>query len=75
MFGCKFFPFITLNIFCHSLLACEDSAEKSVDNLMGVSFYETSYFSLAAFSLTADTLFIMCLGMGLLVYLLGDSLV
>ena len=27
--GCRFFPFSTLNIFCHSLLACKVSAERS----------------------------------------------
>ena len=34
--GCKFFPFSTLNIFCHSLLAYSVSVEKSADSLMGV---------------------------------------
>jgi len=33
--GCKFFPFRTLNMSCHSLLACSVSAEKSADSLMG----------------------------------------
>ena len=47
--GCRFFPFITLNILCHSLLACIVSAEKSADCLTGVSLYITYYFSLAAF--------------------------
>ena len=32
--GCRFFPFITLSISCHSLLACRVSAEKSAVNLM-----------------------------------------
>ena len=27
--GCRFFPFNTLNISCHSLLACSVSAERS----------------------------------------------
>ena len=36
--GCRFFPFITLNISCHTLLACRVSAEKSVVNLMGIPF-------------------------------------
>ena len=35
--GCRFFPFITLNITCHSLLACRVSVEKSADSLMGLS--------------------------------------
>ena len=33
------FLFITLNISCHSLLACRLSFEKSTYNLMGVSLY------------------------------------
>ena len=37
--GCRFFPFITLNISCHSLLACRVSVEKSADSLMGVPLY------------------------------------
>ena len=42
--GCRCFPFITLNILCHSLLACRISAEKSVDNLMGIPFYVVLLF-------------------------------
>ena len=34
--GCRSFPFITLNILCHSLLVCRVSVEKSSDNLAGV---------------------------------------
>ena len=66
-----FFPFITLNISCHSLLACKVYAEKkSNDGLMGVSLYILSCFSLAAFkilsvSLTFDTLIITCLAVDL----------
>ena len=30
---CRIFPFITLNISCHSLLACRVSVEKSADSL------------------------------------------
>ena len=37
--GCRFFPLITLNILCHSHLACRVSVEKSADNLMGVLLY------------------------------------
>ena len=46
---CRFFPFITLNILCHSPLTCRVSAEKSADSLMGVPMYGTCCFSLAAF--------------------------
>ena len=65
--GCRFFPFITLSISCHSLLACRVSAEKSVVNLMGVPLYVICHFSLAAFnnfslSLIFATLITMCLG-------------
>ena len=42
--GCRFFPFITLNVWWHSLLACRVSVEKSADNFMGVPFYVTCHF-------------------------------
>ena len=48
--GCRFFPFITLSISCHSLLACRVSAEKSAVNLMGAPLYVIFHFSLAAFN-------------------------
>jgi len=32
-----FFPFSTLNVSCHPLLACKVAAEKSADSLLGVS--------------------------------------
>ena len=38
--GCSFFSFITLNILCHSLLACRFSAEKLADNLLGLDCKE-----------------------------------
>ena len=41
-----FFPFSTLNISCHSLLACSVSVEKSADNLLGVPLQVTFFFSL-----------------------------
>ena len=47
---CRFFPFVTLNILCHSLLACRVSVEKSADNLMGVSSYVICCFSFVAFN-------------------------
>ena len=73
--GCRFFPFITLNISCHSLLACRVSAEKSAVNLMGVLLYIICHFSLAAFSnfslsLIFANLITMCLGMVLLGFML-----
>ena len=67
--GCIFFPFSTLNISCHSLLACRVSIEKSVDNLMGFPLYVTFCFFLAAFRILSLSLtfaiFMMCLGVGL----------
>ena len=44
--GCKFFPFISLNMSCHSLLACSVSVEKSANNSMGVLLYVICHFSL-----------------------------
>ena len=66
--GCRFFPFITLNMSCHSLLGCRVSAEKSAVNLMGIPLYVISCFSLAAFNIFSlylifDSLINMCLGM------------
>ena len=37
--GCRFFPFSTLNIPCHSLLACRVSAERSAVRHMGFPLY------------------------------------
>ena len=48
--GCRFFPFISLNISCHSLLAYRVSVEKSADNLMGIPFV-ICCFSLASFNI------------------------
>ena len=49
--GCRFFPFSTLNISCHSFLACRISAERSAVNQMGFSFYVIYYFSLVTFNI------------------------
>ena len=49
--GCRFFPFITLNISCHSLLACRVSVEKSADSLMDIRLYVICHFSLVAFTI------------------------
>ena len=49
--GCRFFPFSTLNISCHSLLACRVSAERSTVKHMGFPLYATCCFSLAAFNI------------------------
>ena len=73
--GYKFFPFITLNRSCHSLLACRVSVEKSVDSLMGVLLYGICHFSLVVFNLLSLFLIFasfttMCLG----VFFLGFNL-
>ena len=49
--GCRFFPFSTLNICCHSLLACRVSAERLAVKRMGFPLYVTCCFSLAAFNI------------------------
>ena len=66
-----FFPFITLNISCHSLLACRVSAEKSADSLMGVPLYVTSCFSLAVFNILSLSLIFAILITCLSVILFG----
>ena len=77
--GCRFFPFITLSISCHSLLACRVSAEKSAVNLMEVPLYVICHFSPTAFnnfslSLIFANLITMCLGMFLLGFILYGTL-
>ena len=70
--GCRFFPFITLNISCHSLLACRVSVEKSADSLMGVPLYVICHFSLVAFNiLSLSLIFVSLITMCLSVFLLG----
>ena len=44
-----FFPFITLNISCHSLLAGKVPAKKKADCHMEVPLYVTSCFSFDVF--------------------------
>ena len=66
--GCIFFPFSTLNISCHSLLACRVSVEISTVKHMGFPLYVTYCFSLVSFNilfvhLVYVSLSSMCLGM------------
>ena len=73
--GCRFFPFITLNMSCHTFLACRVSAERSAVNLMVILFYVFCCFSLADFNifslyLSFDSLINMCLGVFLLGFVL-----
>ena len=77
--GCRFFLFSTLNISCHSLLACRVSAEISSVKLMGFPLYVTCCFSLAAFNILSlclvfVSLISMCLGMFLLGFILYGTL-
>ena len=70
--GCRFFPFSTLNISCHSLLACRVSAERSAVKCMGFPLYVTCYFSLAAFNiLSLCFIFVSLISMCLDTFLLG----
>ena len=73
--GCRFFPFITLNISCYSFLAYSISVEKSADSLMRVPVYIICPFSLVAFNILSlsfifVSLIIMCLGVFLLGFIL-----
>ena len=76
--GCRFFPFSTLNISCHSLLACRVSAERSAVKHMGFLLYVACFFSLAAFNILSlclvfVSLISMCLGVSSWVYPVWDS--
>ena len=48
---CRFCPFITLNVSCHSFLVCRVSVEISADSLVGVPLYVICHFSLVAFNI------------------------
>ena len=77
--GCRSLLFMTLNISCKSLLACQICFEKSADSLMGTPLYITNFFSLSAFkilslSLTFSILIMMCLGVGLFASVLFETL-
>ena len=70
--GCRFFPFSTFNISCHSLLACRVSAETSPVKHMGLPLYITCHFSLAAFNiLSLCFFFVSLISFCLVVFLLG----
>ena len=77
--GGRFFHFSTLNISCHSLLACRVSAERSTVNHIGFPLYVTCSFSLAAFNILSlcqvfVSLISMCPGMFLLGFILYGAL-
>ena len=71
--GCRFFPFNTLNISNHSLMACRVSAERSAVKSMSFPLYVTCCFSLAAFNILSLCLvFVSLISMYLGVFLLID---
>ena len=70
--GCRFFPFSTLNISCHSLLASRVSAERWAVKCMRFHLYVTCCFSLTAFNILSFCLvFVSLISVCLDVFLLG----
>ena len=72
---CRFFPFVTLNISCHSLLACRVFAKKISVWGMGIPLYVICCFSLVALNtfclyLIFVNLINVCLDMFLLGFIL-----
>ena len=61
--GRRFFPFITLNVWCLSFLAWRVSVEKSAESPMGVPLYVICCFNILSLSLFSVSLITMCLGM------------
>ena len=57
MLGCIFFLFSTLNISCHSLLACQVSVDRSATTLMCLPFYVRAHLSPAAFRILSLSLY------------------
>ena len=59
-FSCRFFSFIILNMFCHSLLACKVSTENQlIDSCWGDFLVVTFCLSLAAFRILSLTFAIL----------------
>ena len=74
-----FFLSLLLSISCHSLLICRVSVERSAVSLMGIPFYVTCCFCLAAFNICSLCLIFvrlinMCLGMFFLGFILYENL-
>ena len=70
--GCRLFSFITLSMFCHSLLAWRVSIERSAVTLMGIPLCDICHFSLAAFNICSLCLiFVNLINMCLGVFCLG----
>ena len=72
--GCRLFSFITLSMFCHSLLAWRVSFERPAVILMGIPLCVIYCFSLAAFNICSLCLiFVNLISMCLGVFPLGLS--
>ena len=56
--GCRFLPFIILNISWQSLLDCKVSFQKSADSLIGTPLWITLWISLAAFKILSLSLIV-----------------
>ena len=75
---CRFFPFSTLNISCHSLQTCRFSVKRPAVKRMGFPLYITCCFSLAAFNILLYLAFVSliskCTGIFLLGFILYGTL-
>ena len=72
---CRFLPFITLNVSCHSLLACRISVKNQLITLWGIPLYVICCFSPVPFNvfylyLVFVSLINMCLGVFLFGFIL-----
>ena len=75
--GCRFFPFSTLNISCHSLLACRVSAERSAVKHVGfpcMLLVASPLMLLKFFVFSFVSLISMCFGLFLLGFVLYGTL-
>ena len=71
LLGCRFFPFITLSISCHFLLAGSVSVESSAVSLLGITQYVICCFFLDAINICSLWLiFVSLINMYLGVFLL-----
>ena len=68
---CNCFPFITLSMSCHTLLACRISVERSAVSFLGIPLYVICCFFLAAFNICSLCLILISLISMCLVFLLG----
>ena len=71
--GCRFFPFSTLNISCHSILACRVSAERSSVTCMGFLLYVTFLLLPCCFQYSLCLIFVSMIVCVLVHFSLGLS--